>query len=310
MDPQKFYANGKLMISGEYLVLAGAHALALPVKYGQSLVYSTKESDDLTLSWKTLEKGKEKFHFEFSGRELSPVKSNNVKAGEFIRKILLEAKTLNPDFLNKKTRYEVVTEINFDMNWGLGSSSSLISNIGAWSGTDPYRLLHQTIGGSGYDIACARSKQPLIYRFKGKNQMPKVKEVNFFPPFASELWFIYSGKKQSSSRSISGFAPEKVDPGRIKEISALSYDMAKTASLDDFCRMMDRHENITGQVLYKQPLREKSFRDFPGSIKSLGAWGGDFFMAAGRMKPEELKNYFKQKGYHTIIPFEEMVLNS
>ena len=32
-----FYSNGKLLITGEYLVLDGAKALALPTKYGQYL---------------------------------------------------------------------------------------------------------------------------------------------------------------------------------------------------------------------------------------------------------------------------------
>ena len=32
-----FYSNGKLLITGEYVVLDGAKALALPTKYGQNL---------------------------------------------------------------------------------------------------------------------------------------------------------------------------------------------------------------------------------------------------------------------------------
>ncbi len=310
MDRQEFYANGKLMISGEYLVLSGAMALAVPVKYGQSLVCISKKADDFYLTWKTLEKGKEKFYFEFSDTELFPVKSTNKEAGEFIRKILLAAKTLNPGFLNDKNNYEIITEINFDMNWGLGSSSSLISNIGWWSGTDPYRLLHEINGGSGYDIACARSKQPILYRFKGEKNIPEIAQADFFPSFSSGLWFVYSGKKQSSAESIRDFSPENVPKKWVEEISGLSREMAKTSSLGDFCKMMEQHEAITGKALGRQPIGEKLFRDFPGSVKSLGAWGGDFFMAAAGTKPKELKNYFNQKGYYTIIPFEEMVLKS
>jgi len=33
-----FYSNGKLLITGEYLVLDGAKALALPTKYGQGQI--------------------------------------------------------------------------------------------------------------------------------------------------------------------------------------------------------------------------------------------------------------------------------
>ena len=38
METQTFYSNGKLLITGEYVVLDGAKALALPTKFGQSLV--------------------------------------------------------------------------------------------------------------------------------------------------------------------------------------------------------------------------------------------------------------------------------
>ena len=35
---QTFYSNGKLLITGEYLVLDGAKAFALPTKFGQNLI--------------------------------------------------------------------------------------------------------------------------------------------------------------------------------------------------------------------------------------------------------------------------------
>ena len=37
VNKNTFYSNGKLLITGEYLVLNGAKALALPTKFGQSL---------------------------------------------------------------------------------------------------------------------------------------------------------------------------------------------------------------------------------------------------------------------------------
>ena len=38
------YSNGKLLITGEYLVLNGAEALALPLSCGQSLNYKKTKS--------------------------------------------------------------------------------------------------------------------------------------------------------------------------------------------------------------------------------------------------------------------------
>ena len=45
------YSNGKLLITGEYLVLNGAEALALPLKSGQSLNY--KETTNNLIKWKS-----------------------------------------------------------------------------------------------------------------------------------------------------------------------------------------------------------------------------------------------------------------
>ena len=43
--------------------------------------------------------------------------------------------------------------------------------------------------------------------------------------------------------------------------------------------------------------RIKSFYpDFEGEIKSLGAWGGDFFMAATEWDEHKVRRYFEDKG--------------
>ena len=44
-----FYSNGKLLITGEYLVLDGAKALALPTKFGQNLV--VEKSNTHQIKW-------------------------------------------------------------------------------------------------------------------------------------------------------------------------------------------------------------------------------------------------------------------
>ena len=50
---QKYYANGKLLLTGEYLVLDGALALALPTKLGQSLTVEKTNGDNLI--WESLD---------------------------------------------------------------------------------------------------------------------------------------------------------------------------------------------------------------------------------------------------------------
>ena len=44
---QTFYSNGKLLITGEYLVLDGAKAFALPTKFGQSLIVEQGKNNEI-----------------------------------------------------------------------------------------------------------------------------------------------------------------------------------------------------------------------------------------------------------------------
>ena len=49
---QRFYSNGKLLLSGEYLILDGATGLALPTKTGQEMLVSTFNSEGI-LFWES-----------------------------------------------------------------------------------------------------------------------------------------------------------------------------------------------------------------------------------------------------------------
>ena len=51
-------------------------------------------------------------------------------------------------------------------------------------------------------------------------------------------------------------------------------------------------------------VKEKYFSDYNGSIKSLGAWGGDFILAT-----RNNKNYFLEKGFNTVFSFSELIKN-
>ncbi len=48
-----FYSNGKLLLTGEYLVLNGAKALALPTVYGQNL--TIEENNSSKISWQSFD---------------------------------------------------------------------------------------------------------------------------------------------------------------------------------------------------------------------------------------------------------------
>ena len=48
---QTFYSNGKLFITGEYVVLDGGIAFSLPTKFGQNLIAEENEND--YIYWKS-----------------------------------------------------------------------------------------------------------------------------------------------------------------------------------------------------------------------------------------------------------------
>ena len=58
-------------------------------------------------------------------------------------------------------------------------------------------------------------------------------------------------------------------------------------------------------LIQKPPLKEALFSGYEGAIKSLGAWGGDFFLATGNAAAMD---YFKSKGYTTVVGYSEMIL--
>ena len=83
--------------------------------------------------------------------------------------------------------------------------------------------------------------------------------------------------------------------------------LVKAASFNDFCALLTRHEEIMSRCL-EQPSLKSQYPDFQGVIKSLGAWGGDFFLAATELPENEVIGYFKKKGLETIIRYKDIVL--
>lgn len=304
---QSFYSHGKLLISGEYAVLDGATALAIPTRLGQWLHIA--DSDTEGIVWESQNRdGSVWFTAHFQRDEftvLPPKTPFPPDVRERLLYMLRAATVLNPEFIQKLWGTRVETRLEFPREWGLGSSSTLISNLGLWAGTDPYALLTATLGGSGYDIAAARSSGPFFYTLEQENA-PRVDPAPFDPVFAEELFFVYLNQKQDSREGIARYRERPAPAGRVlEEISGLSRQMATAQNLKEFCQALDTHEALLGDILQLAPVKERWFPDYPGSIKSLGAWGGDFILATGPASDQE---YFLRKGYSTIHPYREFIL--
>lgn len=299
----EFYSNGKLLITGEYAVLDGAKAWAIPTKYGQSLTVLKTESKKI--KWTSLD-DKDLVWFEaiYDFESLTEISSSNSEISKTLVEIFIEAQKLNPRFLTDGLGYAIESKLTFPRDWGLGSSSTLLNNIAQWANINPYQLLENTFRGSGYDIACAQHNAPILYQLAKSN--PRVEEVNFNPDFKDQLFFIYLNKKQNSRDAIKKYYSEIIDRKKLsKTISQITSRMITTTALDDFELLLTLHENVISDALKTPTIKTKLFSNYPRAIKSLGAWGGDFILVTG---DKSSMAYFKQKGYSTIIPYSEMIL--
>lgn len=301
-----FYSNGKLLLTGEYVVLDGAKSLAIPTKFGQALVVKHVVSTDRRkLVWESYDERKNCWYTSsFFLDELTLNTPHTDEVSQILTTILSEAKRLNPSFLTGIHDFHVKTMLTFPRNWGLGSSSTLIHNIALWANIDPYALLWNAFSGSGYDIACAKHHTPIVYELI--NNKPKVTEISFAPSFMDQLYFIHLNQKQNSRAAITKYRQKRGHfINEIKIVNAITSEMISCKSLHDFNLLLSEHEEIIATIIEETPVKKRLFSDYFGEIKSLGAWGGDFILATGNA---DTPNYFSKKGYTTIIPFKEMIL--
>ena len=301
---KKYYSNGKLLLTGEYVVLDGALSLALPTKFGQSL--TVESIDEAKLVWKSLDNnGNVWFEDEFLIHQITTPPNPKNETSKRLLQILKTAKQLNLEFLSGQNGFSVTTELDFEKNWGLGTSSTLINNISNWAQVDAYKLLQLTFGGSGYDIACAQHDSVITYQVNDASQI--VKQVLFKPKFKEHLYFVYLNKKQNSRDAIAHYKTNSNNlSDAILEINEITAQMIKTTSLVEFETLVDKHEIIISNLIDLKPVKETLFKDFKGSIKSLGASGGDFVLVTSTTNPTA---YFKSKGFDTVIIYNDMVLN-
>ncbi len=299
-----YYSNGKLLLTGEYVVLEGAKALAVPTKFGQNLI--VEETNSPNIHWTSFDKdGSIWFETSFS---LSSIISNYDFENNPVKNILIgilhHAYALNPTFLEKGIGYRIQTELTFPKTWGLGTSSTLINNIAQWTDVDAFQLLKNSFGGSGYDIACAQHTTPIVYqKMEGA---PIVTPIFFHPNFHGNLYFVYLNKKQNSKSAIEAFYQNKSEfKHLIESITTITQKVLEATTLDTFIQLLQEHENLMSSILLLPTIKQSLFPDFDGGIKSLGAWGGDFILVASETDP---RNYFIDKGFTTILGYEEMIL--
>lgn len=300
---KEFHSKGKLLITGEYFVLDGALALAMPCKFGQSLVCSPSELPGISwqsLNYKDLLWYEDHFYLDEIFAKPKEVPSTTK---ETLQKLLYYAAQLNPEHF-KNIKANCKSKLEFPNNWGLGSSSTLINNIASWAKIDAFKLLDLGFGGSGYDIAAAQAKTAFLYSNSADSRSQEV-ELNW--DFTDSIFFVHQNKKQDSKLGIQSYQIQKKQKDTeafIQEINQITKDIIKVKDLASFSELLHQHEEAISSFLEIPRLQTEVFSDYPHLIKSLGAWGGDFFLAVGA---QEDQAYFREKGYGTILAYNEMI---
>lgn len=304
------YAHGKLLLTGEYFVLDGALALAMPTRFGQRLAIDPQPAYPFQLLWRSLTKdGEEWFRGSWTLKDGQPImgEHTDLAVAERLQQLFLAIQHQNPRGLTKLFQADVRVRLEFDREWGLGSSSTLVSLLAQISKTEPHQLLADTFGGSGYDIACATADGPIFYQ--RPNGQPHSEPAHWEPAYHTQLYFAYLGQKQNSRegiryyRELGGTQASLVD-----EVSELTRAFHQANTLAEAQQAAAAHEDFISQVLQMDKVQDLRFPDFPGTIKSLGAWGGDFVMVLSDWEEEQLKTYFAEKGCPAVLSFGEMRL--
>lgn len=281
------------MLFGEYLVLKGANCLAFPLKYGQKL--SVEPSDNFV--WESYQKGSKWFQLSMD-RNFKILATNEPSIAETIKRLMLIIRKYQPE-IDFNLYFKI--EADFNLSWGFGSSSTLVSLLSQWSGVASYTLLDESFGGSGYDLACTKATKPIIYA----NHCIK-KEVELPEVITDKILFVYFGIKQNSRNEIKRFDQRIVTNEDILKMNIIIENCLISETIKDFEEQINEAEELVENIIGFPKIKSTHFIDYPHSVKYLGAWGGDFFMATYR-NLDEAKKYFKQKGFKTQFTYNELV---
>ncbi|MEX0313677.1 MAG: GHMP kinase, partial [Allomuricauda sp.] len=113
-------------------------------------------------------------------------------------------------------------------------------------------------------------------------------------------------EKQNSRNAIANYRSLEFDKAElVHNLTHITKNMMACGTLPEFEALMDLHEQTLSGVLKVPTVKNRLFPEYSRSVKSLGAWGGDFVLVTGG---QEDQLYFKNKDFRTVLPYSEMVL--
>ncbi|HLT94762.1 MAG TPA: GYDIA family GHMP kinase [Membranihabitans sp.] len=300
----KTYSHGKLLISGEYLILEGAVGLAVPLKWGQSL--RVVENQGAEVHWISKDThGQNWFECKLNLIDFSIEKASDGHRANFVQSLIKSAARLNSDFLSKWKNYKVTTELEFDPAWGLGSSSTLIANVATWAELSPFELYFDTQAGSGYDVAASISDAPLLYQ-KNDTEL-SFETFDWDINLCKNILVFYQGSKQNSATEVASWKENsRWEKSDVSQMSSLSEELAECKQIDQAVAILREHQKMMEKILNKKAF-DGRFADFEGVLKPLGAWGGDFGLALSS-EVDYTTRYLQEKGFEHIFLLSDIML--
>lgn len=298
----RIFSPGKLLLTSEYVVLDGALALAVPTRPGQELFFDEISDCRSEIHWQAAHEGKPWLNAVINYADWTVKRTNLPEAAAFILKTLKAVQERSSVRLQHTSSYTLSTNLQFPADFGLGSSSTLMNNLADWAQIDAFDLNETVLGGSGYDVAVAKEKKPILYQLNANGR--QVTTVDFAPPFQDDLIFIHLNQKQDSREGIRHYRSKEKPLELIEEFSAITRRALAAESLAEFSSLMMQHEQKLSAFLAMPTVSQNHFQDCPSFVKSLGAWGGDFVMSS--IFPG-FRDYFSAKGFETVLQWKPLI---
>lgn len=297
----RIFSPGKLMLTSEYVAVDGALVLAVPTKLGQEFFFTEENDERSLIYWNAYHQDQLWLETIIDYKTWTIIKTNDKKASEFILKVLKNVQELSDIKFKTNDSYQFKTNLQFPSDFGLGSSSTLMSNLGEWANIDPFVLNEISLGGSGYDVAVAKEKSAVLY-----SRFPEriYEKVNFDPSFKDDLIFIHLNQKQDTREGISHYKSKPTSTELINEYSELTKLILNSKDLEEFSQLMTIHERKLSDFLGIPTVKEKYFQNCPSFVKSLGAWGGDFVLTS---KFGDYEAYFKTHGFDKLFSWNDLI---
>lgn len=268
---------------------------------------TVKNSRGSDLVWIGYDKsGKKWFSSHISLYDFSAVNTTDESVSLRLKKILKNCVRLNSEFLSKWNGFKVETFLDFPRDWGLGSSSTLFCLLGQWADINPLELYFKVENGSGYDVACGMAESPITYI--SSDEEVGYTPIDFNPSYIENLYFVHLGNKKNSQDAVKDYFKKVKDKkSLVDSITKITEEILEANKLSTFENLLLKHEDIISKAMGYTKVGDSHFDDYWGVTKSLGAWGGDFILATSEKDENTTKSYFKEKGYDTVLSYDEMI---